>query len=300
MGEAVKLRLVFFLISILLVAGTAFADDDPETPWPLEERCVSVTTQPSEEWTFEGTIVATGWAGIHGMNAAWGTPQILAFDDGWITSGGFGTLSPDGRWYAVPQATFRPDSLYGGYADVAKLLVYDLMDRQTAFRLEWNDTYDLFFGSSSSRYYTFRTPVWFDNETIIYQRGETYYFVHVPDLEIEEWTSPSEWEGVSPVWVFISHPSPDWSRIVARIDGIELFNTETNEIIAEVYSPTANIDLPTIAWHPNSTEFILSGALSTILYDANGRLLDTISLPLEENTLDNLYIRQNAVRRQKK
>lgn len=289
------------LIYALIGTINAYADVDPETPWPVEQRCVPDPIQPPEDWTFEGTIIATGWAGIHGMNAAWDTPQVLAFKDGWITQGGFGTLSPNGRWYAVPQAIFtsEPGNLYGGYAEVTQLLFYDLKEAQV-LRKEWNESYNLFFGSSSSRYYTFRMPVWFDNETVIYQRGETYYSIRLPDLLVEEWPDPAQWHndrwnGISPVWTFISHPAPDWSRIVIRTTGdMELFNTETNEFITVVYDPTANIDLPGVAWHPDSTEFIIAGALSTTLYDANGELLHRISPPREEDTFNNQGIRSNA------
>lgn len=221
-------------------------------------------------------------------------PTVLAFDSGWINSGGFGTLSPQGRWYVIPRATFRDESIYSGYADVTQLLIYDLVDRKTVFQIEWEDTYSLYFGSSSSRYYTFRTPVWFDDDTIVYQRSETFYFVHVPSLEVEEWASPSKWEYVSPVWVYISNPSPNWARIVARVQGIQLFNTEINEAMTEVYKLIANIDLPSVAWHPSSTKFLISGAQSTTLYDADGKLLDTISLPSGEDVSDDFYIRSNA------
>lgn len=289
-----KTKLIYVVVSLLFCVSAIHADDDPETPWPVEERCVPDAVQPPDDWTFEGTIITSGWAGIHGMNAAWTTPQILAFDSGWINSGGFGTLSPQGRWYVIPRATFRDESIYSGYADVTQLLIYDLVDRKSVFQIEWEDTYSLYFGSSSSRYYTFRTPVWFDDDTIVYQRGETFYFVHVPSLEVEEWASPSEWEYVSPVWVAIAHPSPDWSRIVARVQDIQLFNTETNEAMTEVYKPIANIDLPSVAWHPSSTKFLISGAQSTTLYDADGKLLDTISLPSGEDVSDDFYIRSNA------
>lgn len=291
-----KTKLIYVVVSLLFCVSAIYADDDPETPWPVEERCVPDAVHPPDDWTFEGTIIAEGWAGIHGIRAEWATPQVLAFDSGWLPPhlGGYGTLSPQGRWYVIPRATYVNENIYGGYVEVTQLLIYDLMDRKTVFQIEWQDKYNVYFSSSSSSYYVFRTPVWFDDDTIIYQRGETFYFVHVPSLEIEEWVSPSEWEYVSPVWVAIAHPSPDWSRIVARVQDIQLFNTETNEIMAEVYSPPGNFDLPSVAWHPSSREFLISGFVSTKLHDADGKLLDTISLPSREDVSDNFYLRSNA------
>lgn len=294
MGEAVKFRLVLTLILMLVVAVTVIADDDLETPWPIEERCIGEPIQPPDDWTFDGTIIAQGPLGIHGMSTQWETPQVLAFSDNWIGVGGFGTLSPDGRWYAIPQAALQTDGLYGGSVTVDSLLVYDLADRNDVLSIDWEDTYQVWLGSSSGRYYTFRTPVWFDNSTLVYQRGEDYFFIEVPSLQIEEWASPSEWENVSPVWTFVSHPSPDWSRIVLRTNDIELFNVETNEFIATVYQPVANVDLPSVAWHPTSDEFLISGALITAIHDRNGQLLEIISQPSTDGSFDNIGIRHNA------
>lgn len=286
-----RIRLICVLILFLAAANTALANDS-EVAWPIEERCVNEATQPPDSWTFEGLIIADGWGGIHGMRGEWDVPHVLAFRDGWISEGGYGTVSPDGRWYAVPQAAFRPTAdILRGYVDVTQLLVYDLHNSENSLRIDWRDTYEVFFGSAASRYYTFRTPVWFDEDTIIYQRGEAYYFVHVPDLEVEEWATPSEWQNVSPTWVFISHPSPDWSRIVVRT---RLFDSNKNEIIEDVYSPTANIDLPSVAWRPDSAEFLISGALSTSLYDTNGDLLDVVSLASDGAVNNHTYVDQNA------
>jgi WD40 repeat protein len=292
LGDVVKTALIWLLLLLLMATTMALADDGLEAPWPVAERCIFDPIQPPDGWAFEGTIIAEGWAGIHGMRAAWETPQVLAFRSGWIEEDGYGTLSPDGRYYAIPQATLRsdPNSFYGRIVDVTRLLVYDLTDQEDTMSIEWPDTYDVFFGSGASRYYDFRIPVWFDENTIIHQRGDAYYLVHVPDLDTEVWLEPTQWLDVSPVWRVVSHPSPDWSRIVVRGS---LFNTEAKQFMADVYNPTANIDVPSVAWHPNSTEFIISGSLSTTLYDADGNLLDIVSSASEE-TLNDLYIRQNA------
>ncbi|HEX2622022.1 MAG TPA: hypothetical protein VHL11_17820, partial [Phototrophicaceae bacterium] len=241
-------------------------------------RCVGEPVAPPDGWAFDGTIIATGWAGIHGIRSEWATPHVLAFRDGWITEGGHGSLSPDGHWYAIPQATSRAiwGDLLHAYADVSYLLIYDLTGKEHVRKIEWKDSYELNFGTGTSRDLTSQTPVWFNQDTLIYQRGETYYFIYLPDLKKEIWAEPAQWQqpSVSPVWVFISRPSPDWSRIVAFG---RLFNTETGKFNGNGYDSPISFDLPEVAWYPDSTKFILSGFLSTGIYDPDGQLTDTIS-----------------------
>lgn len=268
-------RLIYVVIVLLILVNPVFADDDPQTPWTIEERCVSAPIQPQNGWVFEGTIIAQGWAGIHGISAAQNTPYVLAFRGGWIEDFGSGTLSPDGHWYVVPQADFQPDSndIYGGSIHVHYLMVYDLLNKQNVIQIEWDDTYPISIGSGLTQAKHSRTPVWFDANTIVYQRGDDYYFIHLPEVEIELWSDPLEWTSFDPVQAFITYPSPDWTRIF-EIDGATLLNTETDEIITDVYD---DFGFPTIVWHPDSTEFLASLSASIILFDKDGEFIDTVA-----------------------
>ena len=100
----VRLLLIALMIVLSLNASTVSGDDDPETPWPFEERCIAEPTLPPEDWTYSGTLLMAGYAGIHAMQADWDTSRVEAFFYadrlGKPLLGG--QLSPDGRWYAVP------------------------------------------------------------------------------------------------------------------------------------------------------------------------------------------------------
>ena len=71
------LIITIFLLFVLPHAATA-QDDDTSSGWPIVERCVTPTVRP-DGWTFDGTILLEGYAGIHGVNDAWPTPRVLIF-----------------------------------------------------------------------------------------------------------------------------------------------------------------------------------------------------------------------------
>lgn len=292
---------LILLLGLLIFPTSAQDTDQTAEGWPVVERCIGEAVTPPDDWSFDGTIITTGWAGIHGINAAWDTPYILAFRNQWLPGFGRGTVSPDGRWFVVPQGYSEHVDFLVNREYVTRLSVYDLTDRRNILRLTWADNYDLIRGSGTSIYYTLRTPVWFDEDTFIYQRGETFYRIHVPDLVIEEWDEPQDWQGISPVWVFILNPSPDWSRIITRVDyaNVSLFDTEIQDFIGVVYRPLANIDPGFAAWRSDSTEFLFSGTLSTQIHDADGDVLATVSSAILRNEYtievhNNTFIRMNA------
>ena len=81
-----KLRL-FLLVFICFVSVTIYAqDDDSPVGWEIEERCIEEPTYPPDDWTNNGTLLISGYAGIHAMQADWETPRIEAFfsnEDSW-------------------------------------------------------------------------------------------------------------------------------------------------------------------------------------------------------------------------
>jgi hypothetical protein len=90
----------------LLAFPTTAAQDDDTSGWPVAQRCVGEPTAPPAGWTFEGTILMTGYAGIHAVQADWETPRVVVFlNRDWGESDSDlpgGALSPNGRWYASP------------------------------------------------------------------------------------------------------------------------------------------------------------------------------------------------------
>lgn len=75
---------------------------------------------------------------------------------------------------------------------------------------------------------------------------------------------------------------------------MELLDTEIHEFLANFCVVTFTADLAAVAWHPDASEFIISGALFTRLYNADGEILHTISLPPDENIHNGMAIRSNA------
>lgn len=130
--------------------------------WPIVERCIGEPTNPPADWSFEGTILATGWAGIHGINAEWDTPHILIFQDDWYLWGA--GLSPDREWYAVIQ--------------------YDLID---GFPRDYVRTYGIKVYSTGDRELSYFYPIeasedgyvfWLDNEHLIYRVYDNAYRIN--------------------------------------------------------------------------------------------------------------------------
>lgn len=289
------MKIAHTITLILLFSAIVFPAHAQDTTdnWTITQQCLEAQTPP-DDWAFDGTIIAAGWAGIHGINAAWETPRVLAFRDQWIEEGGSGTVSPDGRWYVVPQVRLTPvqgDRLRAN-AHVQQLVVYELIEGGSVLRVEWEDAYVVEFGGGINRFYSFRSPVWFDNDTFIYQRGDAFYRVHIPDLDIEEWDEAADWQdGISPVWQSVAYPAPDWSRIVTATG---LLNTETNSYLANIIDPDTDLAVGAVAWHPASSQFVFSGASATQLYDGDGTVLDTISAVSETVTHNPTSVRANA------
>jgi hypothetical protein len=154
------LLLVLSLFSLRLFAQEA--TEEAAQGWPVVERCVGEPITPPADWSFEGTILATGWAGIHGINAEWETPRILIFQDDWYQ---WGTgLSPDSEWYAVIQYDLI-DGFPRDYVRTYGLKVYSTRDRELSY------FYPI---EASEEAYTF----WLDNEHLIYRVYDNAYRIN--------------------------------------------------------------------------------------------------------------------------
>jgi hypothetical protein len=103
--------IVMSILELRLIAQEA-TEEAPQG-WPVVERCVGEPIHPPDDWSFEGTILATGWAGIHGINAEWETPFVATFKD--FRSHMPISISPKGHWIAqVLVRTEVDDSYWNG------------------------------------------------------------------------------------------------------------------------------------------------------------------------------------------
>src|SRR6266545_3823249 len=99
---------LLFSICLILVSINFTAAQASGEGWPIVERCVPEPTSPPADWTYPGVILATGWAGLHGIRADLDTPYILVFSkffrgSAWRTFDN--SLSPDGRWIVTTDET---------------------------------------------------------------------------------------------------------------------------------------------------------------------------------------------------
>lgn len=103
---------------------------DTTPAWTVEQHCVDETMHHPQTWTFEGTILVTGDAGILGVNADWDMPRIVAplkFEQVNTDIVG-GALSSDGRWYASPFGDRILTESYNVITTVREIRVYNTSD----------------------------------------------------------------------------------------------------------------------------------------------------------------------------
>lgn len=289
------------LLLLVLTPMVIFADDADQVGegWPVEQRCALVVNPP-DDWQFEGTVIARGWAGLHGMNAQLETPYILAFNSDWLQYFADGSLSPDGRWYAVPHGTSYMyisyvDKVYISSMQVTSLAVYDLVNG-SYYTLPWDYLYEArtnlgptIFGY----FYAYKAPVWMDERTIFYASGRAVggwsspRFFHVIDAEnrtVETLEDTLYGGRIDPTHILSVFSAPDWSRFVIRHMGsITLASLRDDGDLVYVYEALSyNYDNLEFAWHPASTEWIVSGDEGVFIVDRDGNQIDMISAQTDD------------------
>jgi hypothetical protein len=259
-----RLSFVSMLFLFIIVAPIAAQDATTETGWPIEQRCVGDPTPPPDDWTYDGTILLTGYAGIHGVNAAWDTPRVLTFlneDNLWG-----GALSPDGNWYASPRGNFTITESYNGITEIWEIRVFPVNgQRDSAYSIPYRET---FFQYMHGQVY------WKDNENFLY-----FDLINPVTGEIRVWNKPDS--------VWDAHPhkrsyfAPDWTRQIYYENENQpswgIYNVENDEILDNL-----NIT-PPIAWKPDSSEFVATitdgtamPSYSLALFDRDGVQDDVI------------------------
>lgn len=288
------LSLISIMLLFFIVTPLAAQDAASDTGWPIEQRCIGNPTPPPDDWTYDGTILLTGYAGIHGVNAAWDTPRVLTFlneDNLWG-----GALSPDGNWYASPRGNFTITETYNGITEIWEIRVFPVNGQRDTF-------YSVPFETEFYQY-THGQVYWRDNEHFLY-----FDLMNPFTGEIQSWTQPDYvWDGEPDNR---SYFSPDWTRQIYYETGNQygwrIYDIDNNSIL------DALVLTPPIAWKPDSSGFVATindGAdipdyslalfdrdgvqgdvivsapdrefgLFAIDWSANGRYLAFITLPLE-------------------
>jgi hypothetical protein len=263
------MRPLFIFLSLILLTFTlAHAQEstpEPADGWTIEQRCVGEPTPRPESWTFEGTILMMGYAGIHGVRDEWETPRVVVsldmagYDDHGDLSGG--ALSPDGHWYASPYGTVSRDArTYNVITNLDEIRVHStLNDSQYAWVQE---AYNPAFQGSFYRIF------WIDNEHFLY-RG----------LVINPFTgAQSDWQGLLLDYGYsnIAIPSPDWTLALQSSgtgQSLALYDMTTRDVI----NPLEQINrFGNAAWSPDSEFFVAPLDTTLARFNREGQMTNII------------------------
>jgi hypothetical protein len=284
------------LLLLVLTPMMSFADDLDQVGegWPVEQRCAPIVA-PRDDWQFEGTVIARGWAGLHGMNARFDTPYILAFDSDWLQDFADGSLSPDRRWYAVPHGTSRfvdyPASYLSiHYMTVTQLAIYDLVNPDNHYIMPWDYQYQAranLVPTVFGYFYAYKAPVWMDETTLFYASGravggwfspKSFHIIDVENRTVETLKDSLYGRRIDLTHILSVFPAPDWSRFAITDTGsIALASLSDDDLVYVYETLVYNHDNLELAWHPASTELIISGREGVFIVDRDGNPIDVIS-----------------------
>lgn len=143
--------------------------------WQVIQHCVAEIQEPI---AYDGTILASGWAGVHGISRAHDTPVIQVFaEDRWVLDGSpiyslqppqsnFFDLSPDGEWLAIMVADIEMECppCWQGQMKTSHILIYNIHQEVAPLAIPYAATYA--YGSQSTVRRSFSIH-WIDNDTLL-------------------------------------------------------------------------------------------------------------------------------------
>ncbi|MEO8607243.1 MAG: WD40 repeat domain-containing protein [Chloroflexota bacterium] len=159
---------LLFICAVTLSSVKVSADDASSQAWPIEVKCIPDPVLPPNGWTYPGTILMSGYAGIHGIQADWETPHVVAYfrkdaNGDYPLYGG--QLSPDAHWYAAPIGETWAEISFNNYWDVRGVRLYDLSGENHEFPLDLQTYRDLYRYDPVAWGYL---PVeWYDPESLV-------------------------------------------------------------------------------------------------------------------------------------
>jgi len=256
------LRLLLVMLLFGLPVVSVFAQEDT---WPIEDRCATYAS--IDAWTYDGTILMTGYGGLHGVNADWETPRVLVFT---LRNG---ILSPNGNWYAGLDEAFYYSETMNHFHDIMGILVYSTRGDNLMYSIPWENSWLTNWGA--------REFFWLDNEHLLYEHSEDY--VHGLDelVSINPFDNlVTPWEAGIDILQVPSFPSPDFTRTV-------LFRYPQTAILYDVASGDGLVrfQIPlyklNLTWSLDSHLFVAEVLENDqdllALFDKNGQRLDTIA-----------------------
>lgn len=271
---------IAIIICLIITTITTHAQD-AETGWTIIDRCVGDPIIPPDDWSFDGTILATGWAGIHGISAEWDVPRILAFRSNWVRFGGT-DISPNRRWLvSVLGHANATNNTFGYNVSVYGLQVYDLSNRRNQIHIPWNLEYSVNGSTGNGAAYDTVSPRWLDNEHFIYRQDDTLVKVNPFTGEIEEWDILWMLEDIDPLApTSVLAPSPNWSNVIYDLEiGLryDLLDTESGNTITTLAEQDDFRSQFLPIWRLDSSGFIMEDEDALYIFDADGNRTETIA-----------------------
>jgi hypothetical protein len=271
-----KYKQYIILLLLLLPIVSTNAQDHL---WTFKEQCA--THASINAWAFAGTILLTGYGGLHGVNADWDTPRVLArigpYSDGY--------LSPDNRWYAEPEGHIIYSESYNHEHIVDSIEVYSTRGDNIVYSIPWQNSWLQMWG--------YREMFWINNDHILYEYSDN--FVH----ELDELVAINPFEDARTAFdasidildggsgfqrEYVQFPAPDFTRtIYSRYDPDRslqywgVYDIASGQALKELQVGSEAV----FAWLPGSSGF--AGQITTndertelALFDRNGELIETI------------------------
>jgi hypothetical protein len=231
--------LLIILCLLLLWVRIVSAQDT----FPVEQRCIDAPTAPPDGWTYPGTILMSGYAGIHAMQADWETPRVVASIPQGSTGGvavDGGQISPDQNWYAVPIGDVTITPSLNQIWEVRSVWVYSLLGDGSVFKYDFPNT----LGGEAN--YIYFPVLWQTNETFTIGGFQV-------DLSNSAMSTSDFY-----MWDFVITPdtiAPDLTRgygewVTKTSSGIGIFNLSDSSKIASVG------DFVFVSWQRDSAGFI--------------------------------------------
>lgn len=281
------LSIVFVLLIFGQIVSAQEPSEDPIEGWEIVERCVGDPIVPPADWTFDGTILASGWAGIHGINADWDVPRVQMFYDDWSL---FTELSPDDEWLVTTTAIegFCPNC-FGRTWRITELRVLSTLNAEE-FVIPINVGYEYGLG-----YQTRIQMRWLNNNEVVFFTNGYSIYGRVYGLErinpfigsIEPLNFPIN--ALSNDFDF--HPAPNWEIGVYNPEQLPdvanwgLYDLTSGELLLDVPDLRAGAFLTdALVWSNDSSKFVgiteIESNKYLIFYDhSDGQIVNIYELP---------------------
>jgi hypothetical protein len=256
---------------------------EPTNGWTIEQRCVAEPTTPPDDWSFDGTILMTGYAGIHAVSSDFDTPYVVVFfesrtvpvlGENHYLAGYGGVLSPDGMWFAVVDG-YTTECVIGCWGVHAEAIhVYSTTQLRESYSMDWSNSYGV--GATGFPHPLF----WYDDSQLLYESDDLQremgnrggnWLINPFTNELTEWNNPIEPHGA------YYSPSPDWTH--------EIFASDSWATEVWLSDGDTTIQLPIstqVEWKPDSSQFVTytldenRRLHQLVLFNRNGELAETI------------------------